>query len=45
MRERIELLGGKFQVGSMEGRGTRVVLEVPIESRVSERAVEVERRG
>ena len=30
MRERIEILGGSLRVESEPGRGTRVVMEVPL---------------
>ena len=33
MRERIALLGGKFQITSSPGRGTRLVIELPVEPR------------
>ena len=30
LRERVEMLGGGFQIESNPGRGTRVVLEIPL---------------
>lgn len=30
MRERVRLLGGRFEIGSAPGRGTRVLAEVPL---------------
>ena len=33
MRERIALLGGRFQIISSPGRGTRLVIELPVEPR------------
>jgi hypothetical protein len=32
MRERAEAIGGTFQILSTPGRGTRVIVEVPLES-------------
>jgi signal transduction histidine kinase len=34
MRERVELLGGRFQIESQPGRGTHIVVEVPLEDGV-----------
>jgi len=33
MRERIEYLGGTFQVISSPGKGTRIRVKIPIEAR------------
>jgi signal transduction histidine kinase len=30
MRERLEMVGGEFKVGSLSGRGTTVSVSVPI---------------
>jgi len=31
MRERAELVGGKFTIDSLPGRGTSVTVEIPLE--------------
>ena len=33
MRERVEYLGGTFQVTSSPGKGTRIRVKIPIEAR------------
>lgn len=36
MRERIELLGGEFEVTSVLGRGTRILAKIPVAERVGD---------
>jgi len=40
MRERIEHLGGHFQIESAPGRGTRLSVEIPVDARVARKDAE-----
>ena len=42
MRERVTLLGGRFNASSQQGRGTRILIELPLSAGGKNKIREVE---